>query len=70
MVAVFLRGDKLYTSWLGDSQALLVQRGVPLQLVNPHKPDREVCIIVFDCHISISQGGVVELLFLLLFPFY
>ena len=42
VVAVFLRGDQLYSCWLGDSQSLLVRRGQPLQLVQPHKPDREV----------------------------
>ena len=42
VVAVFLRGDRLYASWLGDSQALLFRRGKPVQLVKPHKPDREV----------------------------
>ena len=41
-VLALTRGDKLYIGWLGDSQALLVRRGEPLQLVNPHKPEREV----------------------------
>lgn len=38
----FMRGAKLYIGWLGDSQALLVREGTPLQLVDPHKPEREV----------------------------
>ncbi len=38
----FIRGDKLHIGWLGDSQALLVRQGNPLQLVDPHKPEREV----------------------------
>lgn len=40
-VACLLRGDKLYTGWVGDSQAMIVRRGVPTQLVAPHKPDSE-----------------------------
>ena len=28
--------------WLGDSQALLVRGGKPVQLVDPHKPEKEV----------------------------
>lgn len=34
-------GTKLYTGWLGDSQAMLVRQGRPVALVEPHKPDRE-----------------------------
>ncbi|XP_066996161.1 protein phosphatase 1E [Anabrus simplex] len=32
---------KLYVAWLGDSQALLVCEGKAVQVVNPHKPDRQ-----------------------------
>uniref|UniRef100_A0A023FJD7 Putative serine/threonine protein phosphatase n=1 Tax=Amblyomma cajennense TaxID=34607 RepID=A0A023FJD7_AMBCJ len=32
---------QLVVGWLGDSQAILVRKGVPLQLVIPHKPERE-----------------------------
>jgi len=31
----------LYVAWLGDSQALLVRNGRAVQVVNPHKPDRQ-----------------------------
>ncbi|XP_054268457.1 mucin-2-like [Macrosteles quadrilineatus] len=31
---------KLYVAWLGDSQAVLVRNGRPLEIVRPHKPDR------------------------------
>ena len=41
-VFTFIRGEKLYVGWLGDSQAMLVRQGQPLQLVDPHKPEREV----------------------------
>lgn len=32
----------LYVAWVGDSQALLVNQGRVLQIVNPHKPSRQV----------------------------
>lgn len=32
----------LYIAWVGDSQALLVNQGRVLQVVNPHKPSRQV----------------------------
>lgn len=32
--------QKLYVAWLGDSQAMLVRQGRPMQIVRPHKPDR------------------------------
>ncbi|XP_023932955.1 protein phosphatase 1F isoform X1 [Lingula anatina] len=40
-VSVLMRGNKLHTAWLGDSQALLVRDGTPIQLMKPHKPERE-----------------------------
>ncbi|KAL4660550.1 protein phosphatase 1E [Arapaima gigas] len=40
-VVTFLRGSTLYVAWLGDSQAMLVKRGQPVELMKPHKPDRE-----------------------------
>lgn len=36
--------ETLYVAWVGDSQALLVNRGKVLQIVKPHKPCRQVCI--------------------------
>ena len=41
-VVALLRGRMLHMAWLGDSQAVLFRRGHGLQLVDPHKPDREV----------------------------
>lgn len=32
----------LHVAWVGDSQAMLFRRGQGVELVNPHKPDREV----------------------------
>ncbi|TSV94924.1 Protein phosphatase 1F [Bagarius yarrelli] len=40
-VAVLLANDWLTVSWLGDSQAMLVRKGEPVILMDPHKPDRE-----------------------------
>lgn len=34
----------LVVGWVGDSKALLVSQNRVLQIVNPHKPDSEVCI--------------------------
>ena len=32
----------MHVAWAGDSQAMLFRKGHGLQLVDPHKPDREV----------------------------
>ncbi|CAN9512758.1 unnamed protein product [Ophioblennius macclurei] len=40
-VAVLFQGQDLTVSWLGDSQALLVRRGLDVSLMDPHKPERE-----------------------------
>ncbi|KAI1903492.1 hypothetical protein AGOR_G00027750 [Albula goreensis] len=40
-VVTFLRGSTLHVAWLGDSQVMLVRRGQPVELMKPHKPDRE-----------------------------
>uniref|UniRef100_A0A8C1SMA7 Protein phosphatase 1F n=1 Tax=Cyprinus carpio TaxID=7962 RepID=A0A8C1SMA7_CYPCA len=40
-VAALLTSDRLTVSWLGDSQAMLVQQGEPVTLMDPHKPERE-----------------------------
>lgn len=41
-VVALLRDRTLHVAWLGDSQAMLFRRGKGIELVNPHKPDREV----------------------------
>lgn len=51
-VVVFLRGKTLYVGWLGDSQAFLVRKDKPVSLVEPHKPDREVRLLIMPCHVS------------------
>ncbi|KPP75303.1 protein phosphatase 1E-like [Scleropages formosus] len=40
-VVTYLKGSTLYVAWLGDSQAMLVRKGQPVELMKPHKPDRE-----------------------------
>ncbi|CAJ1063424.1 protein phosphatase 1E [Xyrichtys novacula] len=40
-VVTFLRGGTLYVAWLGDSQVILVRKGQVVELMKPHKPDRE-----------------------------
>ncbi|XP_053557916.1 protein phosphatase 1F [Bombina bombina] len=40
-VCALLEGDQLHVAWLGDSQALLVQQGIHVSLMDPHKPERE-----------------------------
>ncbi|KAJ8275727.1 hypothetical protein COCON_G00074790 [Conger conger] len=40
-VVTFLRGSTLHVAWLGDSQVMLVRRGQAVELMKPHKPDRE-----------------------------
>ncbi|XP_059144248.1 protein phosphatase 1F-like [Physella acuta] len=40
-ISVLLRGSEMLIGWLGDSQALLVRSGEPVQIMVPHKPERE-----------------------------
>ncbi|XP_064425039.1 protein phosphatase 1E [Latimeria chalumnae] len=40
-VVTLIRGDRLHVAWLGDSQVMLVRRGAAVELMKPHKPDRE-----------------------------
>ena len=32
---------KLYIAWLGDSQAMMIKAGSNVDLMNPHKPNRD-----------------------------
>lgn len=41
-VCALVLSKKLYIAWVGDSMASLVTRGNVKQLVNPHRPTREV----------------------------
>eukprot|EP00042_Codosiga_hollandica_P025599 m.115477 g.115477 ORF g.115477 m.115477 type:complete len:433 (+) comp51918_c0_seq2:175-1473(+) len=38
---VFIRGRKMYVSWLGDSQVMLCRGNAVVKLMDPHKPERE-----------------------------
>ncbi|XP_072326003.1 protein phosphatase 1E [Scyliorhinus torazame] len=40
-VVTFMRGNMLHVAWLGDSQVMLVRKGQAVELMKPHKPDRE-----------------------------
>jgi len=40
-VCALIKGELLYTAWLGDSQATLVRNGVPIKIVDSHKPNRD-----------------------------
>jgi len=40
-ICALIKGEMLYTSWLGDSQATLVRAGVPIKIVDSHKPNRD-----------------------------
>ncbi|TTS33145.1 Protein phosphatase 1E [Bagarius yarrelli] len=46
-VVTFLRGQTLYVAWLGDSQVMLVKKGQAVELMKPHKPDRELPLVPF-----------------------
>ena len=37
-----IHGQWLHLAWVGDSQALLVRGGQPVEVVSPHKPD---CVV-------------------------
>lgn len=41
-VVVTIRGKRLLAAWAGDSLAFLAKRMRLMQLVRPHKPNREV----------------------------
>ena len=41
-VCTLVRGNTLYSAWLGDSQSVLVRNGYPVKVVEPHKPNRPV----------------------------
>jgi protein phosphatase 1E len=43
-IVALVRGDTLYTAWLGDSQAMLCRDNTPVpDICRPHKPERDVC---------------------------
>ncbi|KAK0047669.1 protein phosphatase 1E [Biomphalaria pfeifferi] len=40
-ISVLIRGSDVHLGWLGDSQAIIVQSGKPVKIMEPHKPERE-----------------------------
>ncbi|XP_048412255.1 protein phosphatase 1F isoform X2 [Stegostoma tigrinum] len=40
-VAALVVGDTLHIAWLGDSQVMMVQQGLVVTLMDPHKPEKE-----------------------------
>jgi len=40
-VCALIKGNILCTAWLGDSQATLVRSGVPVKIIDSHKPNRD-----------------------------
>ncbi|XP_020382877.2 protein phosphatase 1F [Rhincodon typus] len=40
-VAALIVGDTLHLAWLGDSQVMMVQQGLVVTLMDPHKPEKE-----------------------------
>jgi len=40
-ICILIKGSLIYTAWLGDSHAVLVRGGVPIKIVDPHKPNRD-----------------------------
>ncbi|XP_022252832.1 uncharacterized protein LOC106468763 isoform X2 [Limulus polyphemus] len=53
-VCCLAREKTLYLAWLGDSQAIVVRQGIPLEIMSPHKPDRED-----ERHRIENEGGCV-----------
>ena len=45
VVVAIVRGSQLYMGWTGDSQVILVRRGVPVFVSEPHKPSMKVSTI-------------------------
>lgn len=44
-MVTFIRGNMLHVAWVGDSQVMLVRKGQAVELMKPHKPDREVSML-------------------------
>ncbi len=51
-VMALLREDMIHVAWVGDSQAMLFRKGEGIQLVDPHKPDREVASSTVMCYLQ------------------
>ena len=51
----------LHIAWVGDSQVVLGKNGAAVKLMDPHKPDREVQLVI-NFFIYIKYETVVEVL--------
>merc|ERR1719357_1468293 len=40
-ICALIQENMLYIAWLGDSQATLVRNGMPVKVVDAHKPNRD-----------------------------
>jgi len=40
-ICSLIKGSTIFTAWLGDSQAVLIRNGVPVKIVEAHKPNRD-----------------------------
>ena len=47
-VVAFLRGNTLHIAWAGDSQITLCKRGMGVNLMQPHKPNRKVSTALYE----------------------
>lgn len=65
-MTALLRDNKLYISWLGDSQMLLVRAGRPVQIMVPHKPEREVRVCAGPIYTSLGRMTCTGLLLIVL----
>ena len=50
-VVGMVTNSHLYMGWTGDSQIILVRRGVPVFVSQPHKPEQEVATVVVCKHV-------------------
>lgn len=53
-MVTFIRGNMLHVAWVGDSQVMLVRKGQAVELMKPHKPDREVGVL---CYVRARARG-------------
>jgi transposase len=66
-VAVALRGRRLLAAWAGDSLALLAKRMRLLQLVLPHKPDRQVRSLCTLLHVTSTTLLITSLIIIIIY---
>lgn len=62
---MLIHGQQLTVAWLGDSQAMLVRKGEVVTLMDPHKPEREVHVLLilpglFSAMPTTNDTGIIE----------